>query len=117
MDKESYIKLIKRNQTDETKKIIGEIDTKFLESDKPESMYYSFPLIEKMIIEIFKLVPDSDIEVYEQGTMRTPIEVINANNKNKVISDDLTKKIVKYFNDDGARNKILKRLIILYMIC
>ncbi len=106
MAKESYTELINNNQTDDTKKLIGCIDTNLLNSNKFESLYYSFPLIERMIVEIFKLVPDSDVEVYEQGIMRTTMEVIDANNKNNIISIGLVEKIKKYFGENGARNKI-----------
>ena len=66
MDKEIYIAFIKYFENDETKRVIGQIDVEILHEEKVECLYYIFPLIEKMILEIFKLVPESDVEYIEQ---------------------------------------------------
>ena len=111
MDRFKFAQCIKSEQNEDTIKIIGEIDTDILEKrNSIEALYYALPFIERMILEIFKLVPGSDIEYYQQGIMRTPIEIINKNNNNdnndKIIPDKIVNIIEKYFKEDGIRNKI-----------
>ena len=69
MVKFTYLDLIRAIQNNDTIQLIGEIDIDLLNSNKVESLNYSFPLIERMILEIYKLVPESDVEHYEQGIM------------------------------------------------
>lgn len=107
MDRFTFAQCIKSKQNKETIKVIGKIDTEMLErKDLIERLYYALPLVERMILEIFKLVPESDIEYYQQGIMRTPIEIIENNNENKIIPDRIVKIIEKYFKKDGIRNKL-----------
>ena len=79
MDKEVHIAVIKYFENDETKRVIGQIDVDILYEEKVECLYYIFPLIERMVLEIFKLVPESDVEYIEQGIMKTPISIIENN--------------------------------------
>lgn len=107
MDKEIYIAFIKYFENDETKRVIGQIDVEILHEEKVECLYYIFPLIEKMILEIFKLVPESDVEYIEQGIMKTPISIIENNDSSKVLPSYIIDIIKKYYKDDGPRNKLL----------
>ena len=107
MDRFTFAQCIKFEQDEDTVKLIGEIDTEMLNRrDLIERLYYALPLVERMILEIFKLVPESDIEYYQQGIMRTPIEIIENNNENKIIPDRIVNIIEKYFKKDGIRNKL-----------
>lgn len=107
MDKEIYIAFIKYFENDETKRVIGQIDVEILHEEKVECLYYIFPLIEKMILEIFKLVPESDVEYIEQGIMKTPISIIENNDSSKVLPSYIIDIIKKYYKEDGPRNKLL----------
>ena len=107
MDKEIYIAFIKHFENDETKRVIGQIDVEILHEEKVECLYYIFPLIEKMILEIFKLVPESDVEYIEQGIMKTPISIIENNDSSKVLPSYIIDIIKKYYKEDGPRNKLL----------
>ena len=110
MDEFKFSNIIENKQNDKTISIIGKIDTDVLDSNKAESVYYSFPLIERMVLEIYKLVPESDIEHYDQGRMRTIIPVIEENNKNDgktIIPEEIVNLIQEIFKEDGPRNKIL----------
>ena len=107
MDKEIYIAFIKYFVNDETKRVIGQIDVEILHEEKVECLYYIFPLIEKMILEIFKLVPESDVEYIEQGIMKTPISIIENNDSSKVLPSYIIDIIKKYYKEDGPRNKLL----------
>lgn len=106
MGKKIRIAIIKCLENDETKKLIGKIDTEFLKEEKIEVLYYMFPLIERMIIEIFKLVPESDVEYLEQGIMKTPISIVENNESYKVLPEYIIKIIKKYYEPDGVRNKL-----------
>lgn len=105
MDKFKYIDLIKAVQNEETIKLVGEIDVNLLKSQKLESLYYSFPLIERLVLEIYKLVPYADIECYTQGVMKTINSIIDTNS-NDVLPENTINIIKKYFKDDGLRNKL-----------
>ena len=97
MDRFTFAQCIKSEQNEDTVKLIGEIDTEMLNRrDLIERLYYALPLVERMILEIFKLVPESDIEYYQQGIMRTPIEIIENNFENKIIPDRIVNIIEKY---------------------
>lgn len=106
MDKEIHIAFIKYFENEETERVIGQIDIDMLYKEKVECLYYIFPLIEKMILEIFKLVPESDVEYIEQGIMKTPISIIENNNSYNILPSHIIDIIKKYFKEDGARNKI-----------
>ena len=68
-------------------------------------MYYEFPLIERVVLDIYKLLPLSDVEFYQQGTMRTIMEMINKDSHN-YFPDNLINILQKYFGDNGLRNKL-----------
>ena len=104
MGKITYLDLIKAIQNSNTIKLIGEIDINLLKSNKVESLNYSFPLIERMVLEIYKLVPESDVEHHEQGIMRTPISIID--NNVETLPQNTINIIKRIYGDDGIRNKL-----------
>lgn len=106
MDKLLYVDFIEIYENNETIKLIGKIDTKFLKQNRIETLYYSFPLIERMVLEIYKLVPGSDIEHYEQGIMRTIMAMIENNKELDVLPKYIIEIIEKYFGEYGIRNKL-----------
>ena len=91
MGKFTYLDFIRAIQNNDTIQLIGKIDINLLKSNKVESLNYSFPLIERMILEIYKLVPESDVEHYEQGIMKTPISIID--NNVEVLPENTVKSI------------------------
>ena len=98
MDRKSYVDLICDIENEQTKNVIGKIDKEILNSEIIESLYYIFPLVERMILEIYKLIPDADVEHYEPGIMKTPIAIIE-NNKTNLLPEDivtLKRKYLKY---------------------
>ena len=106
MDRKSYVDRISDIENEQTKNVIGKIDKEILNSEIIESLYYIFPLVERMILEIYKLIPDADVEHYEQGIMKTPIAIIE-NNKTNLLPEDIVTLIKKYYGDDGLRNELL----------
>ena len=63
----NYIRLIKFIEYDDTKSIIGKINIVSLEHMDKDDLLYIFPLIERIIIEIYKLVPGAIVENNNQG--------------------------------------------------
>lgn len=97
---------IKIFENDKTISRIGKIDMNVINDNSIYSLYYKFPLIERIILEIYRLIPRTNIEQYEQGTMKTINSIINNNKKINIIYPELKKMIDNYFNesDDSPRN-------------
>lgn len=106
MDKLLYTDFIKIYQNEDTIRLIGKIDIDFLRSECLESLFYIFPLVERIILEIYKLNPESDVEIYEQGTMRTINSVIEFNKNLNVLPKYIEKIIEKYYGNNGIRNEL-----------
>lgn len=105
MHRITYEMIIKAVENDETINLVGKIDIEAIKKNSIESLYYLFPLIERVVLEIYKLLPLSDVEFYQQGTMRTIMEMINKDSNN-YFPDNLISILQKYFADDGLRNKL-----------
>ncbi len=86
---------------------IGKIDMLVIDDTSFDSLYYKFPLIERLVLEIYKAIPGTNIEMYRQGTMKTLNSIINSNKIN-VILPDLHEMINKYFyeSNNSPRNTI-----------
>lgn len=83
-----------------------------LRNDKAESLLYLFPLIERIIVEILSLEPNSDIEHYSQGTYRTMNEILNKNKD--ILTELLGYEIYQslcYLYIDNNNNKSLRNQI------
>lgn len=105
MAKFTYIDLIKAIQDKSTIKVIGKIDTKLLNSGNLKSLYYSFPLIERMVLEIYKLIPESDVEQYQQGIMKTTMSIIKSNDN--LLPQKSLEMIKSYYDGENClRNKL-----------
>lgn len=107
MDKLSYIDFIKKYQTENTIKVIGEIDFDVLKRNSEETLYYTLPLIERIVLEIYKLIPGANIEHLGQGTMRTIRSVIHNNDSVFKLPPYIINCIEKIYGDNGIRNKLL----------
>lgn len=101
----SYSMMIEAIENEDTEKIIGLIDTNEIEKNEIKALNYIFPLIERITLEIYKLLPLSDVEHYEQGIMRTIIPIIE-NDPNQYFPENLINILKKYFDDKGLRNKL-----------
>ena len=104
--KVTYIDLIKAIENKDTEKIIGKIKINLLNVDVPENLFYIFPLIERMVLEIYKLVPGANIEQYEKRIMKTINSILEQNKELEIIPIELSNKIRSYYKEDGLRNKL-----------
>lgn len=82
--------------------ILGELDIETIYRDELESLYYIFPLMEKIVVT---LASNYDIECYQQGTIRTVNSIMK--NNNEIFDTETTQLINKYFDENGLRNTIL----------
>lgn len=107
MAKYKYVDLIKATEDENTINSIGKIDIDFIRLEDEESLYYIFPLIERIVLEIYKMIPNANVEQYEQGTMKTIISIIESNKGINILPDNLVDIIRKYFEGyDCLRNKL-----------
>lgn len=96
----------KKYYIEDMKDSIGLIDFKALDSRNFEVLYYLFPLIEKLFIEVLKYNIDSDIELYNQGTYRTLESALEKSENHKFFNEDLIRVIHFFYNKGGLRNKL-----------
>lgn len=104
-----YKRLIKYLNDNHNNKIIGNIDLDCIDRMNVEDLMYIFPLIERLVVEIYKLVPGSIVEVNEQGIMKSASQILkdNKDNENYIFPEDLRLLIFKYYDDENSvRNKL-----------
>lgn len=107
MVKLSYADFVIAVESEQTIGVIGKIDKEIISAQIVESLYYIFPLIERIVLEIYKLIPDADVEHYEQGIMKTLLSIINSNNSINIIPKNTIDILNKYYGDGGLRNQLL----------
>lgn len=105
MHRINYEMIIKAIENKDTKNLIGDIDIEAIKKNNVQSLYYEFPLIERIVLEIYKQLPLSDIEYYQQGIMRTVLEII-AKDQSNYFPENLIRILEKYYNEKGLRNKL-----------
>lgn len=105
-----YIKKIKELENEHTISLIGNISVESLEIMDVDELLYIFPLIERIVIEIYKLVPGTIVEVNEQGTMNTIIQILEKNSI-KVLPQDIEELIYYYYRDKDEKEKALRNLL------
>ena len=98
--------MIKAIENESTERIVGKIKVDLLNTKVAENLYYIFPLIERMVLEIYKLVPGANIEQYEKKVMKTINSILKQNENLYIIPIELSKTIQDYFKEDGLRNKL-----------
>lgn len=106
----NYIEKIKELENENTISLVGNISIESLEIMDVDELLYIFPLIERIVIEIYKLVPGTIVEVNEQGTMNTIIQIIEKNSI-KVLPQDIEELIYYYYRDKDENEKALRNLL------
>ena len=104
MDQKEFVYRIKQVENNDTEEKFGKIDINHINLHSLGSLYYLFPLIERIVIEIFDFIPEANIEVSNQGTYRTMLEII----KDSTIFDvEINSLLLEYYSDNGVRNTII----------
>ncbi len=101
----NYRERIEKILSKSLKDIIGDLDIEEILKEDIESLFYIFPLIERIVLEICKFYPEIDIEEHKQGFMRTLNSILTLN-LDMVLPQDILLNLNKYFARDGLRNKL-----------
>ncbi|MGE5456348.1 MAG: hypothetical protein ACM3O4_04530 [Ignavibacteriales bacterium] len=102
-----YKEMLNMYLTEEVKQNIGNVDTEMFYNDKVDILYYFFPLIEKLVLEILKIYNYTDIECYEQGKYRTLYAIIQKDQNRVVFPAEVIDGLEHYYKDDGLRNLMM----------
>lgn len=105
----NYINIIESLENDKTIELIGKINITSLTKMTGDDLLYVFPLIERIVIEIYKLIPGAIVEVNTQGTMKSLPQIIKDNECNNIFADNLEIKnlLFKYYDKDDSLRNIL----------
>lgn len=102
-----YKELLSMYLTEEIKHNIGSVDTKMFYNEKVDIVYYFFPLIEKLVLEILKIYNYTDVECYEQGKYRTLYSIIQKEQNRIVFPPEVIDGLEHYYKDNGLRNLLM----------
>ncbi len=97
-EKDLIVKFNKENN------IIGEVDIYYWELNSFETLYYFYPLMERLIINILSIEGREKIEIQDSQRMKTLNEILK---DNMIISEYVTDKLKCIYNEEGNRNKLL----------
>ncbi len=84
--------------------IIGEIDIYYWGLNSFETLYYFYPLMERLIINILSIEGREKIEIQDSQRMKTLNEILK---DNVIISNYVTDKLKFIYKEEGNRNKLL----------
>lgn len=102
-----YKELLSMYLTEEIKQNIGSVDTEMFYNDKADILYYFFPLIEKLVLEILKIYNYTDVECYEQGKYRTLYSIIQKEQNKIIFPSEVIDGLEHYYKDNGLRNLMM----------
>lgn len=105
----NYVKTIESLQDEDTINLIGNIDIKSVELLFTTDLLYVFPLIERIIVEIYKFTLGASIEDNEQGKRKTICAIIEKNEANgiSVLLPSMLEEINFYFKGEEALRNVL----------
>ena len=87
--------------------ILHEDTRKLFESDNMAVLFYMFPLIERLVVEILDITSLVNVETKNQGTIRTINSMLQDKETEKIFGKELHDNLKKYFADDGLRNQLM----------
>lgn len=96
------IKFIDEFNSDNTN--IGEVDYYFWLMKSYEALYYFYPLIERLLINIIAIESRGRIEVGNQERLKTANSVLSTN---IIVNENITNKLRNIFGEEGPRNSLL----------
>lgn len=95
------------NHSMELKNLMHDDCKELFNSDECDVLLYIFPLIERLIIEILDVSSSVNIEIKEQGSIRTINSLLHEDDAQRILGEQLVKRILKYFQKDGLRNQMM----------
>lgn len=96
-----------RKHSKELMNILHEDTRKLFESDNMAVLFYIFPLIERLVVEILDITSLINVETKNQGTIRTINSMLQDKETKKIFGKELYDNLKKYFADDGLRNQLM----------
>ena len=96
-----------RKHSKELMNILHEDTRKLFESDNMAVLFYMFPLIERLVVEILDITSLINVETKNQGTIRTINSMLQDKETKKIFGKELYDNLKKYFADDGLRNQLM----------
>lgn len=96
-----------RKHSKEMMNILHEDTRKLFESDNMAVLFYMFPLIERLVVEILDITSLINVETKNQGTIRTINSMLQDKETKKIFGKELYDNLKKYFADDGLRNQLM----------
>ena len=96
-----------RKHSKELMNILHEDTRKLFESDNMAVLFYIFPLIERLVVEILDITSLVNVETKNQGTIRTINSMLQDKETEKIFGKELHDNLKKYFADDGLRNQLM----------
>lgn len=99
--------VFENNYTDDLKLIVPDFDSNLLNANGIEILFYFFPLIERMLVEILALEKYMDIEQKSQGMIRTINSIIENEKLESILYVGMLDKLKEWYGQDGIRNKLL----------
>lgn len=96
-----------RKHSKELMNILHEDTRKLFESDNMAVLFYMFPLIERLVVEILDITSLVNVETKNQGTIRTINSMLQDKETEKIFGKELHDNLKKYFADDGLRNQLM----------
>lgn len=96
-----------RKHSKELMNILHKNTRKLFESDNMAVLFYIFPLIERLVVEILDITSLINVETKNQGTIRTINSMLQDKETKKIFGKELYDNLKKYFADDGLRNQLM----------
>ncbi len=102
-----YDDFFQKEHSKELMNILHEDTRKLFESDNMAVLFYMFPLIERLVVEILDITSLVNVETKNQGTIRTINSMLQDKETEKIFGKELHDNLKKYFADDGLRNQLM----------
>ena len=102
-----YDDFFQKEHSKELMNILHEDTRKLFESDNMAVLFYMFPLIERLVVEILDITSLVNVETKNQGTIRAINSMLQDKETEKIFGKELHDNLKKYFADDGLRNQLM----------
>lgn len=102
-----YDDFFQKEHSKELMNILHEDTRKLFESDNLAVLFYMFPLIERLVVEILDITSLVNVETKNQGTIRTINSMLQDKETEKIFGKELHDNLKKYFADDELRNQLM----------
>ena len=94
-----YDDFFQKEHSKELMNILHEDTRKLFESDNMAVLFYMFPLIERLVVEILDITSLVNVETKNQGTIRTINSMLQDKETEKIFGKELHDNLKKYFAD------------------